>query len=715
MAAFNYNISITGDCSQSGNGQIILYLTGGTPPYTVEWVTPNLGVDGLIDNNQPSIRSSLSSGTYLVRVNDSTLPVNSEFYINIPVSDGVCASIVSVKNTTCNLNNGSVTGTSNSDYSSTNFYLYDNSDIFIKSATTNTSFVVFDSLPSGIYYLVVYDLGGCTGKTSNFIIEDSNDFDFELYVIPNSSCGGNPIGKIYVTGLTGNSPYTYQWSTGAITDYISGLTAGNYSVAVTDANGCTKTKSGVVSNVSPVGFGTFTSTVPSCLLNNGSLTLTITGGTAPFYYSASTGYVQISYSRNFTLNSLSPGPYSISVTDAGLCSFVASTILQTPISFTSVEITGKNSTCSSSNGSITINVIGGIPPYTYTLVGPGGTTSSVTKSDINQTFSNLSAGTYTAFVEFTPDPTEPSITCSYSDEITIITQNKFTISTIVTPPTCGNNNGIVTVTASSGGVLPYLYSIDGVNDIDGIFTNVSPGPHLIVVKDSSGCEQRVNVNVPTSVGIDFSLYSTSCGTGNNGSIAAFIGSGTPPFTFNWSNNIPLNPQEIKVTGLTAGTYSVTIVDSNSCSKTRSISINCFNNLVSYQSYVMCSKIFTIQSPTKRGLIQMLNEGFYDLTENNNSCNLLGATYFVKYTVNPLNLTGQTQLAFTSTTLNQAPSDNLYYDAVKSLLLTIPGVGNVTVNSLNNQITIQTAPGNYSLTGQEIIVELIIVYDIICLE
>jgi hypothetical protein len=65
-------------------------------------------------------------------------------------------------------------------------------------------------------------------------------------------------------------------------------------------------------------------------------------------------------------------------------------------------------------------------------------------------------------------------------------------------------------------------------------------------------------------------------------------------------------------------------------------------------------------------------------------------------------------------LNVAPSDNDYYDTVVSLLNTIPGIGVITVDSANNQIIIQTSPTNNSLNGQEIIIELIIVYDTICL-
>ena len=128
---------------------------------------------------------------------------------------------------------------------------------------------------------------------------------------------------------------------------------------------------------------------------------------------------------------------------------------------------------------------------------------------------------------------------------------------------------------------------------------------------------------------------------------------------------------------------------------------------------MGSEVFNIQSQTKYGLLQMLNEGFNDLTSGNTSCNLISATFGVTVSVNPMGLTTN-QNFFTSTSLVSAPSDNLYYDTVTSLLQTIPGIGTITIDSLNNQITIQTVPGDNSLNGQEIVIDLTIVYDIMCL-
>jgi uncharacterized protein (DUF2141 family) len=710
MSAFNYNISVTGDCQNTNSGAIYLSLTGGTPPYTVEWVDPNLGVDVVTLN--PSIRTSLSADTYGVRVNDSTIPANGEFYINIPVSSGVCATIVGVQGTTCSLNNGFVTGSSSSNYSSTNFYLYDTDDTYIMSAITNTSYVVFGSLTAGTYYMKVVDLGGCTGFSPNFIVEVSDTLDFGLYSVPNSGCGGVPVGKITITGLTGTSPYTYNWSTSATGTTVTGLTSGTYSVSVTDFYGCVTTKSATIVDVPQVGLGGFTAVQPTCFAADGSLTIQITGGTAPYYYSASTGDVQIQYGTSWTVSGLSPGNYSVQVTDAALCSFAAGTVLTSPQGITSINISSIGSTCSSNGGSIQVSVAGGTSPYIYTLIYPNGNTTNISNTQTTQVFSNLASGTYSVAVQ-------DASGCSYIDEITLFATNTYTISTDVTGTTCNQNNGSVLVTLTQGGASPYNYSLDNTQNVLNTtltavtFTNVSSGQHTISVTDNTGCTQTTQVYVLESEPLDFNLYNTSCGNGSDGTLTALISSGTPPYTFNWSNNVDNNPQQIQVTGLTAGTYSLTVVDSFGCTLQRSAIIDCDALYVSYQTYVMGGEQFNILSQTKYGLLQMLNEGFNDLTNDKVNCDLISAIYGVKVSVNPMGLT-TSQNFFTGTTLVNAPSDNLYYDAVKDLLLTVPGIGSVTIDAVNNQITISTDPSNTTLNGQEIVVELTIVYDIMCL-
>jgi len=304
-------------------------------------------------------------------------------------------------------------------------------------------------------------------------------------------------------------------------------------------------------------------------------------------------------------------------------------------------------------------------------------------------------------------------------ETTILTENKYTISTVVTPTSCGQINGKIQITATTGATLPLNYSVDGLFVIQNsalnqvTFSNIPSGTHVVTVTDASGCVQTSHVYIPSSQPLNYTLYSTSCGTGNNGTITAFISTGNPPFTFNWSNNVVGNPQQIQISGLTAGTYSLIITDTNGCSQQRSTTINCNTNYVSYQTYVMGSESFNINSPVKYGLLQMLNEGYVDLTSGNTNCNLITATFSIDVYVKPAGYTASATF-YTSTSLNDAPSDNLYYDTLTQLLLSIPGIGNVTINQLENQITIQTNASGTSLNGQEIIVDLVIVYDTMCL-
>ena len=709
MAVLNYNITVTGDCSNNNSGAFNLFVSDGTPPYTVQFISPSYASQTI--TTQPASLVGLASRVYQLRVNDSSLPINNEFFLNIPISNGVCGSISAVQSTTCGVDNGSVTGSSTSLYSSTDFSLYDINNNYLTSATTNTNEVVFGSLSAGTYYLQVTDLGGCTAFTQTFIVEESEPLDFGLYVVPNSSCGGTPIGKIFVTGQTGQSPYSYLWSNGQTGSTITGLTSGNYSVAVTDAFGCTLSKEGTITNVSPVGLGLFTSTAPSCLQSNGVINMTITGGTEPFYYSASTGNVLVSYSRTFSLAGLSAGQYNFQVTDAGLCQMFAGTTLETPGGLSSVTVQGQNSTCSSTNGSITVNVVGGNSPYTYTLVYPTGNQLNISNSQTTQIFSNLSGGTYTVAVS-------DNSGCAFMEEVTLVAQNKFTISTQVVGTSCNQNNGSVTILTTAGSTLPLDYSVDGLQNIIDTnltavtFNNLSSGTHVVSVTDADGCVQTTNILVPGSQPLNYSLYSTSCGSGSSGKITAFITSGEPPFTFNWSDNVPNEPQQIQVDGLTAGTYSLTVVDSNGCSLTRNTTITCSTNSTNYQTYVMGAEVFNIQSPTKFGLLQMLNEGYFDLTSGNVGCELLSATFTAKVSVNPSGIVA-TQNFFTSTSLVQVPTDNQWYNTIRTLLLGIPGVGDVTIDPLNNQITIETSRNNTSLEGQEIVIDLVIDYNIIC--
>jgi hypothetical protein len=725
MASFNYVVNVTGDCQNDGTGSIQVGFSGGTPPYTVQWISPYNSGDifnylaydySFIDPTSYlltySVLTNLSANTYTFRVNDSTVPVNLEYAVNVPVSSGNCTSIIDVSATTCNQSNGSVTADASSDYSDTAYILFTSNNEMVQSGITALDQLTFQGLSAGTYYVSSIDYGGCTGTSQSFVVNPSVEVDYGFYPVDDTQCG-SASGRIIVTGQTGVPPWTYIWNDGSTGSTLTGLTAGTYSVKVTDATGCSTIKSQAIGQIDPVGLGGFTvDQVPTCLNSDGIITMTITGGTGPYYYSASTGSIDVSYLKTFQLVGVPAGSYNFMVTDAALCKFTTGIDLATENGISDIILSVSPSSCSNADGSILVTALGGTSPFTFTLIYPDSSTFSITSNAASYTFGELSGGTYTIILE-------DSTGCYFLSESALLSSNSFTITATTTGTTCSASNGTIVVEKSTGGIAPFDYSLDGIQNIIDTtasavtFTNVTVGQHQISVTDSSGCTQTTQVYISPSTPLSYNLYSTSCGQGSEGTITAFISDGIPPFTYEWSSNVASNPQEIKVTGLTAGTYSLTVIDSSGCSQTRTTTIDCDKTYVSYQSYVMGAEIFSVVAGTKRGMLQLMNEGFDDLTQGKTNCVLVSADFTAKVEIQPQG-TVLEQYFYTSTSLVQAPPDSLYYSTVETLLESIWGIGDVTIDQLTNEITIQTDRSETSLNNQEVKVELIIVYDIKCL-
>ena len=717
MAAFDYFLSVTGDCSSTSAGAISLSLTGGTPPYTIDWVEPDLGVE-ITTDEFPIYQIGLSATTYGVRVNDSTLGENLEFFINIPVSSGCCGSIVSTNNTTCGDSNGSVTATTTSYFSTTDCYLYGSNNSLISNNVFNSEFIVFENLSADTYYMHIEDIGGCSARTESFIIKSSTTFNYGYFTVNASPCFSGNTGKIYITGQTNPGPYTYFWDNGSTGNTRTNLSAGTYSVSVTDIEGCTLTKSIDIIDAPTMGLVNIIPTQPACFTATGSLDITISGGTAPFYYSANTGYYDISYNRNFEMTGLTSGSYEILIKDAALCEYSIFTSLDNDNGVTSVSINGTNSTCSSSNGFIEINLVGGTGPYTYGLIGASGNTTTITTTFTNYIFDNLSSGTYTVYMV-------DSAGCYHDEEVIILAEDKFTLGYSTTGTTCGSNNGSVFAYVSTGATPPYDFYLNTTSIIDtnltGVtFQNIIDGQYELRVVDATGCEHRENIQVTSSNGIDFSLYPTSCVNGNDATITALVTEGTPPFTFTWSSNVTGNPQYIVATGLTSGNYSLTLQDTNGCSLTRETSINCFSVNTSYKIYVVDSQTFSLQPLNNFGLLDFLNEGFSDLVDmqfsgsttiTNPKCDLNSAIFTTEYTLEPSGVTSGNTF-YTGYTRTDVPTDSVYVDSIVDLVSAIPGIESVSYDLITNTINIIAEPGN-SITSQALTINLKIAYNISC--
>ena len=700
-------ISVTGDCLNTNSGEFFVNWVGSTGSvFTINPINP-LG-SPLVTSNFSFSGTGFSAGTYSYTITDNCLPTNNSVTFNVYISSGTCLSLNEV-GTTCGLNNGSITATTSNLYNLASFSLYDINDSFITSGTSLTNQYVFSNLSPNTYYVIGDDGGGCTGRSESCIVVSSQTLDFGFYVIDNGSCsppsnlGG---GKIYVTGLTGNPPFSYLWSPGGqTTSSISGLTSGPYNVTITDGQGCVTSKGAIVNTVPP-----------SCFGNDGQLQVSVSGGTAPYFYQGSNGFTQVSFSSVYTFTGLSAGFFSVQVTDAGLCNATQSIVMPSPNGFSITSVNLFPSNCSASDGRIDIQLFGGTGPYTYQLTS-GTTTLQTTTFSTSFTFYPLATGVYNLLIS--------AGTCVYTNTYTITNVSQFNLSASTTGTTCGLDNGAIEISVSGGtglysydiipvGPQPYSNSYQNAPVSAFTATNVPCGPYIVRVTDqnsSPACYQDYPVNVSCSNGVNFTLVGINSYLGSNGTATAYITSGTPPFTLNWSSNV--NGQTgSTVTNLSAGTYSLTIIDASGCTETRNVVIQGFNLFTSYETLTICSDSFTNSNLViQKGPRQMLLEGFFDLTSGDTGCTLNMSVFDAIVEVDG---TSVSQSFYTGYTLNDYPTINQWVDTIKEMLLDFPGIDAVNANLIGNTIKIINDCKNpISLGDKNVTVDFKITYDISC--
>jgi len=707
MANFQYEFSVTGDCSNNGSGAIYISLSGGVEPYTIDWVDPNIGTG--------STKTGLDAGVYIVRANDSLGDVNNEFYINIIVSSGGCLSVSSVSATTCGQNNGviSISGQSTAYPITINLY---SGETIVQSAVTTNGELSFVNLAPGVYRTYYEDYGGCSGYSESVIVNSSTSLDYGFFVVDDTNCFG-PTGKLQITGLTGSVPFTYLWSDGSTGTTITGLTASTYSVTVSDSAGCSVTKSVEVETADPLQIVSFQTVSPSCFAADGSVNIIITGGTGPFFYSGTNGTTLISYATNLIFTGFTPGTAIFTVTDSALCSVTGSVYLQPNAGFSVLSINTQNSICSASGGTISVNVLGN-GPFIYTLVKPDLSTESFTTNLTTQNYTDLDSGEYTVIISNTNG-------CVFTQDVTLFTNDKFSITTTLSATTCGQDNGSCFVQVGTGytGVLDMILTKNNIPVIQYIdvpqsavtFNGLSSGSYTLQVRDEDNCSVYQSFSISSSSSLDYGMESTSCGdSGSGGTITVSVFSGTPPFTYQWSDNVPIGQSGPSISNLTGGTFSVTVSDSSGCTLTRSVIVPCTPFIDGYQVVPVISSGFNTTVNNKRDFDTMVNEGFYDLTTGNTNCVLSAATYIAT-----IEVSGNTyqQSFYTGTTLTDVPSESQWVDALESILSGITGVATYTVNPQTNIIEVKSdCDGNTDpLSDSEFIVGLRIEYNIICEE
>jgi hypothetical protein len=291
----------------------------------------------------------------------------------------------------------------------------------------------------------------------------------------------------------------------------------------------------------------------------------------------------------------------------------------------------------------------------------------------------------------------------------------YELTVITTGTTCDGNDGSVKLEITSGGTPPYLYTINGKSISTSFtsytFTNLFSGDYIASVTDALLCRQSAPFTIDGSNTIDFHLLSTDS-INNNGSLISYITNGTPPFTL-YLDGDTVGTSVMEITDLPAGNYDVRIVDSSGCSKAKRMAIrgnNVYENQVGYSN--VCSGQLNTPMKIYSGPRQYLNEGYAELIDGYDNC-LLNQTIFSASTV--IGDCVNSTTFYTGSTLQDYPSDSLWFSAITSLIESCPqiGPGNVDINPLTNEITISTNCEPESLRNSNVLIKMRIDYDIEC--
>lgn len=497
------------------DGTASAIVSGGTAPYSFLWS----------DGNTSSLIDSLAPGSYSVTVTDSG-SCSKTAIATVSASGAPTVNVSSQTDVTCSGgNNGSAALTVSGGATPYSFFWSDGQTL--PSAT---------GLSAGTIDVTITDAAGCSSVASATINEPSP----VTVVISSLPAGcGSADGSATAAVSGGSSPYSYLWSTGSTDSTATGLSAGPYSLTVTDFENCTQTSTAVVGSSGSLAAAISVQSNVTCNGgSNGNATVSVSGGNSPYSFAWSNGQA------SQTATGLSAGNYSVSVTDGGGCISIASVSISQPAALASTVSSANVNCYGGNNGTATVSVSGGTTPYSYLW------SNSATTSSVN----NLTAGNYTVIII-------DANNCNITATVTVSQPTLLSTSIYSTGITCnGGNNGMAAVTAT-GGTSPYTYNWSNSQNTM-TATGLQAGTYSVTATDFKGCTSvsAVTISEPAALSMAVSTVNISCNGGSNGIAMASVSGGTGPYSFQWSDGQVTSA----ATGLPAGNFSVTVTDANGC-------------------------------------------------------------------------------------------------------------------------------------------------------
>ncbi|MBI4645990.1 MAG: S8 family serine peptidase, partial [Bacteroidia bacterium] len=488
-------------CNGQCNGQATATPMYGTAPYTFVW---SYG-----ETNQTAM--GLCHGQNSVTVTDN-FGCQDIAYVTITEPDELLLQVFS-NDASCFNNDGTATVIPSGGVPS---YVFD----WSPNGFTGDGTPAYSNLPAGNYTVTVTDDNLCTA-VANVIIAT---FDISI-TGTNINCFGENSGSATATVTGGTSPYSYDWEpngfTNDFTNTYSNLTAGSYTVTVTDNSGCSSVNNIIIAQPPTLTITSSITNITCYDMQDGAIDLSVSGGTPDYSYLWSNG------ATIADLVNISADNYSVTVTDANECMSTLALIVTEPPELTvTVNITNQCVTDLWSNGSTTPSI------------------------------STLCAGNYSVTVT-------DLLGCSYTADFSISEGITVDIEATLTCP--GLCDGTATANVS-GGIPPYSYiwCCNEPNPINTqITTSLCPVLYSVTVTDVIGCSDIGNVKLEVAQPLSIILTGNdiACNGDNDGSTDLTIIGGKPPINIMWTGPIAFaDPTAEDQFNLIAGTYSVSVSD-----------------------------------------------------------------------------------------------------------------------------------------------------------
>ncbi len=531
------------DCYGNLTGTVDYTVSGGTTPYNFSWSGPNSFSANTEDIN------NLEAGLYQLTLTDNNgCTINELIQINQP--DELILSATTSDASCFSFCDGSIDASITGGFGSYSIS-WDN------GATTED----LSSLCTGSFDITVTDDNSCTQSASYMINEPS---EIQLAISASNSNCSQSDGEVAVAATGGVPGYTYQWDDAgnSTTATVNNLPAGTYNIVVTDNTGCTANGSATVNDQAGGSVDAVVDLNATCFgYCDGQASATMTGGTAPYTYSWSTG------GNGTTETNLCAGTHSIVVTDFVGCSTTDTiTILEPGLLTlnTSETPVSCNGLC---DGEAIVTISGGTTPYTIQWDDPS--------NQNTLTASGLCTGTYTVSVT-------DNNGCSTSAPQLVSEPNALSIN-FTSPTFIGGNHiscngeldGQIDATPQ-GGTPAFTYAWTGPNGYSSStedISNLEAGTYSLNITDNNGCAftDDITLTEPNALSLSISNLTyvggenISCYGLDNGESDITVGGGTTSYTYSWTGPAGFTSSNEDITGLSAGNYYISILDANGCS------------------------------------------------------------------------------------------------------------------------------------------------------